>query len=307
VGEAPRQAREPERGPWWRSVPRGLLHSGEALAAKVPGLRRVLVELVRVEVFDRSVVIAAQALLGLVPLLIVLVAFLPPELAAAIVNRFEGATGLSSDLVVSASQTSEEVRVATGWAGLAVALLSVTSFAGAVQRMLEHVWREPHRGGLFMRLRGLLWFTGWILTLQLTAIVERVLDLLLFPPLLQWVTQATTATLVWWWTAHVLLVGRVTWSLLAPAALFTGCLTAIYSVTSDLWMSQYVTASVRQFGSLGLVLTVATWLIGFALVITVSAVLGHVVVTTEDGPPRRKLPHRRRRIPARRSVRGRLK
>lgn len=250
---------------------------------KVPGLHRVLSELAEVEVFDRSVVIAAQALLGLVPLLIVLVAFLPPDLAGAIVNRFESATGMETGGVDTASLTSDKVREATGWVGLVVALLSATSFAGALQRMLEHVWRQPHRRGTVMRLRGLLWFVGWMSALQLSTVLERVLGHVLGSPLLQLVTQTTTATLVWWWTAHVLLVGRVPWTLTAPAAVLTGLFTAVYSLTSDLWIPRYVVASVSQFGALGLFLTVASWLIGFALVVTVSAILGHAYATSPAG------------------------
>jgi membrane protein len=243
----------------------------------------VLSDLAAVEVFDRSVVIAAQALLGLVPLLIVLVAFLPPELADVIVARFEAATGIDTAPVVRTTLTSDEVREATGWVGLAIALLSVTSFAGALQRMLEHVWQLPHRKGLVMRLRGLVWFAGWLSALQLSSLLERLLDRVLGAPMLQLVTQGSTATLVWWWTSYMLLVGRVRWAMTAPAAVLTGLATAIYSLTSDLWMPRYVLGSISQFGALGLFLTVASWLIGFALIVTVSAILGHAYVTSPTG------------------------
>lgn len=255
----------------------------ESLVDRIPGVRRVLVDLAEIEVFDRSVVIAAQALLGLVPLLIVLVAFLPPEMADVIVARFENATGMDATPVVRGTLSSDAVREATGWVGLAIALLSVTSFAGALQRMLEHVWHLPHQQGVLMRLRGLLWFVVWLTVLQMSTLLERLLDHVLGAPLLQLVTQGTTATLVWWWTSSMLLVGRVRWSMTAPAAVLTGLTTAIYSLTSDLWMPRYVVGSIAQFGALGLFLTVASWLIGFALIITVCAVLGHAFVAWRSG------------------------
>jgi membrane protein len=258
----------------------------EHLTDKIPGLHRVLSDLAAVEVFDRSVVIAAQALLGLVPLLIVLVAFLPPELADVIVARFEAATGMDAAPVVRTSLSTDEVREATGWVGLAIALLSVTSFAGALQRMLEHVWHLPHRGGVAMRLRGLVWFFGWLSALQVSSLLERILDRVLGAPLLQLVTQGTTASLVWWWTAYMLLVGRVRWAMTAPAAVLTGVTTAVYSLTSDLWMPRYVLGSIAQFGALGMFLTVASWLIGFALLVTVCAVLGHAYVSSPSGQAR---------------------
>jgi membrane protein len=105
-------------------------------------------------------------------------------------------------------------------------------------------------------------------------------------PLLQLVTQGTTASLVWWWTAYMLLVGRVRWAMTAPAAVLTGVTTAVYSLTSDLWMPRYVLGSIAQFGALGMFLTVASWLIGFALLVTVCAVLGHAYVSSPSGQAR---------------------
>ena len=85
---------------------------------------------------------------------------------------------------------------------------------------------------------------------------------------------------MWWWSARVLLTGRVSWRLLAPTALLIGVLTAFYSVTSELWMPRYVLLSMSQFRALGLVLALSTWLIGLALIITVSSILGHVYATS---------------------------
>jgi membrane protein len=48
------------------------------LLATVPPVRRVLDELVRVEVVDRSMALAAQALLALIPLAVVLAPSSPP-------------------------------------------------------------------------------------------------------------------------------------------------------------------------------------------------------------------------------------
>lgn len=266
-----------------------------AVVDKVPGLHRFLSEITRVEVFDRSIVIAAQALLGMIPLLIVLVAFLPQEFDETILARFEYATGITPGRVADTTLSSEEVKDATGWIGLGIALFAATSFAGAVQRMLEHVWSLPHIAGIAMRLRGLLWFFIWLTALQLSSLLAKVFGLVLSAPLLQVVTQSLTAVLVWWWTLRVLLVGRVPWARLAPSAMLIGVLTAVYSITSELWMPRYVLLSISQFRGLGLVLALSTWLIGLSLVITVSAVLGHLYATS--AVPSRSFGHlfRRRR------------
>src|SRR4051812_5618738 len=61
----------------------------------VPPLRRTVDELIRIEVFDRCMVVAAQALFALLPLVVVLAAFLPAHLTHAGVQRFEDVTGLT--------------------------------------------------------------------------------------------------------------------------------------------------------------------------------------------------------------------
>src|SRR3954453_19365011 len=76
----------------WSSRVMALIAGGRALAYRildtVPPVRRTVDELLRVEFVDRAVVIAAQALFALVPLVVVLAAYLPDAL-------HQGSTGSS--------------------------------------------------------------------------------------------------------------------------------------------------------------------------------------------------------------------
>src|SRR6476469_6362710 len=60
----------------------------------VPPVRRTVDELVRVEIVDRAMVIGAQALL---PMIIVLAAFLPHDVIALGVERFESVLGITGE------------------------------------------------------------------------------------------------------------------------------------------------------------------------------------------------------------------
>ena len=64
---------------------------------------------------------------------------------------------------------------------------------------------------------------------------------------------------------------------LAPSALLTGAALVAYVSGSRLVMPAYVTNGAEQFGTLGVVLAVATWLVGFAGVLVICAVLGRVL------------------------------
>ncbi|MEI5675689.1 MULTISPECIES: hypothetical protein [unclassified Nocardioides] len=269
---------------------------GARVLDTVPPVRKVVAELVRVEFIDRSMVVAAQGLLALVPLVVVLAAFLPQEVTALGIDRFESVTGVgeaSADLVTdqvagtAAGLDASAVRTQTGLLGLALTLLSASSFARAVQRMYERVWGRSHVGGFRGRRLCLGWLLGWLLAMQGLSVVgwldDRVGGVALDP--LWLVLRAALATVLWWWTLHLLLFGRVPWRPLLVPALVTGAAVVAYAAGSTVVMPRYATSSAQQFGTFGLVLAVATWLVGFAGVLVVSAVVGRVLV--EDAWVRR--------------------
>jgi membrane protein len=259
----------------------------------VPQARRMLEELVRVGVVDRAMVVAAQALLALVPLVVVLAAFLPAHLTGASVDRFDDVTGLSratGDMVtgqVEPLQSNDQIRAQTGYVGLVVVVLSASSFARALMRTYERIWDLPSVPGLRGRRRALGWLLGWLVALQLLTLtgwararMDAAVDDVPARAVLGSVglaIQVVVATLLWWWTLHVLLSGRVRWAALAPAALVTGMAIVLYSAGSALVMPRYAATSAAQYGTFGLVLAVATWLVGCAGVLVVAAVVGRAL------------------------------
>lgn len=246
------------------------------LLGSVPGLQRLVDDLARVELIDRCMVIAAQALLALVPLVIALVAYLPPDVTAAFLARLEVVTGSATTTAnaVRVPGTSDEVRSETGVVALALTLLSAVSFGRAMQRTFERVWGVRHIGGFVGARRNLLWLLGWLLALEGTALVASWVREV---QVLRLCVQLLGAVLVWWWTPYVLLQGRVTWARLLPGAVVTGVVLVVYVVGSGLIMPRYAEVSAAQLGSLGLVLTGMSWLIGFAFVVVLGAVVGRVL------------------------------
>jgi membrane protein len=262
----------------------------------VPPVRRAVDELIRVEIVDRAMVIGAQALLALVPMLIVLAAFLPHDVINLAVERFESVLGITGDghaavqEGVSSVEGSggtgvdvETVRTTTGVVGILITLFSATSFARAIQRMYEKVWQQRHRGGVIGRRRCLSWLFGWLLASQLITAagwLEDALGLLVLEPF-WFVVRSAVSALIWWWSMRVLMFSRVPWRALAFPAVVTGIAITAYTGGSTFVMPKYVASSASQFGTLGLVLAVATWLVGYAGVMVVAATLGRVVAEDE--------------------------
>ncbi|MFJ9390089.1 YhjD/YihY/BrkB family envelope integrity protein [Nocardioides sp. NPDC101246] len=249
----------------------------DAFIAHVPLLRKLATETIRIEFIDRCMLIAAQALLAMVPMLVVLAAFLP-HLTGNALEQVSQVTGVGDEAVrqISGEVDLDQVRSETGAVGLAITIVSATSFGRAVQRMLERVWEQEHVGGLRGARRCLLWVVAWLACL---GVVNTVVNLLtdpgdLFRPFL----QMLGACVVWWGSSWVLLFGRTRGWLLLPGAVLTGVVQVLYSRGSAWLMPAYVESNAEQFGMLGVILALSTWLIGFGGIVVGGALLGRLLV-----------------------------
>jgi membrane protein len=84
------------------------------------------------------------------------------------------------------------------------------------------------------------------------------------------------AVAFWWWTQHVLLLGRVGWGQLFPGALATGvCVTGLGVFSAFLFSGQIVSGQV-DYGSIGVVTVLLSYLIGLGVCIHLGVVAGHV-------------------------------
>ena len=250
------------------------------LIDEVPILGRLLSEFVRIELIDRCMLIAAQGLLALIPMLVVLGAFLP-DLVGDAVHSFSDAAGLDSsgESDIQQQVTPEQVRAQTGLIGIAIVLFSATSFARAIQRMYEKVWEQHHIGGVSGARRCFVWLIGWLLTLQLVGGLRGLMSGVdgLFGATTRVGLQMVVLSLLWLVTSWVLLFGRVRWGQLVLGAAVTGILGVLYNRASAAVMPRYVESNSEQFGTLGIILAISTWLIGFAGIMVSSALVGRVV------------------------------
>ncbi|WP_328530673.1 YihY/virulence factor BrkB family protein [Nocardioides sp. NBC_00368] len=249
----------------------------DTLVAHIPLLRNLGTEIIRIEFVDRSMLIAAQSLLAMVPMLVVLAAFLPHLIGTAL-EQVSQVTGFGDEAVrqVAGEVDLDQVRSETGAVGLAITIVSATSFGRAVQRMFERVWEREHVGGLRGAGRCFLWVGTWLGCL---GVVNAVVNLLTDPgDALRPLLQIVGASAVWWGSSWVLLFGRVRGWLLLPGAVLTGLVQVLYGLGSAWFMPAYVESNAEQFGMLGVILALSTWLIGFGGIIVGGALLGRLLV-----------------------------
>jgi membrane protein len=247
------------------------------VVAHVPLLRNLVTETIRIEFIDRCMLIAAQALLAMVPMLVVLAAFLP-HLTGNALEQVSQVTGVGDEAVrqVAGEVDLDQVRSETGTVGLAITIVSATSFGRAVQRMFERVWNQEHVGGLRGARRCLFWVVAWLGCL---GVANTVVSLLTDPgDPLRLLLQILGASAVWWGSSWVLLFGRARGWLLLPGAVLTGVVQVLYSRGSAWLMPAYVESNAEQFGMLGVILSLSTWLIGIGGIIVGGALLGRLIV-----------------------------
>jgi membrane protein len=250
------------------------------LVDRIPILGRLIRDFVRIEFIDRCMLIAAQGLLALVPMLVVLASFFP-HLTGDAIKSFADATGVGTEGTTSlrGQVSTNQVRTETGIAGALITIFSASSFARAIQRMYEKVWDQPHVGGVVGLRRCLGWLIGWLVTLQLLGGIRAVMigaDGIAVGTA-RLVLQMIALSAIWWATSWLLLFGRVGWRRLALGAVLTGGLGVLYTRGSALVMPPYVEANAQQFGTLGIILAISTWLIGFAGIMVGAALVGRVV------------------------------
>ncbi|WP_327250894.1 YhjD/YihY/BrkB family envelope integrity protein [Streptomyces sp. NBC_01244] len=260
---------EPEGRPRWLTVPGWMRRH-------TPFLGRILEQLAAVNVLDCATRLAAQAFLGALPALFVIGSLAPDSLREQVVSSLRttlGLQGAALDQVRSVYAATGDTVSVSG-VGIAVTLLSATAWSRAMQMTCERSWHLPKAKARLAAWRWLAWLTVC-------------LGVVLFQGTLQDAFGAGLAggfflalagnTLLWWWTQHLLLGARVPWLPLLPGALLVASGAQLLSWGSRIYMPHAVERSLQQFGGLGSVFVLLSWLIVYFIVATAAIAIGYVV------------------------------
>ncbi|MFJ7152442.1 YhjD/YihY/BrkB family envelope integrity protein [Streptomyces sp. NPDC100445] len=269
--------------------------------SRLPVLTHLVDRLVSVNIFDSATRLAAQCFLTAVPLLFVVAAYAPPAVRRQLIDSVRAVFGLSesvsSELKHALHPTTNNLQQATGIIGGLMVLLSATAVSRALQRLCKRAWEIPRAGTRVAPWRWPAWLVLWLGVLILQGPVRNGFGAgaWLGTPLVL-LTQAG----LWWWTQHLLLGGRVGWRPLLPGAVITaGVLTAL-TVTANLYMPHALDRALSEYGPVGSVFVLLSWLIVVCVAVAVSISVGAVLAQEPflasrlGSPP----PLRERRPPA---------
>ncbi|MFI0806923.1 YhjD/YihY/BrkB family envelope integrity protein [Streptomyces echinatus] len=279
----------------WTARLKGLRAGAER---RFPVLAELAARLLSANLLDAATRLAAQAFLACVPLLFAIAAFAPrgvrDQLSDSLRSLF-GLTGPAEQQVQQVLTPSADgsLKDTTGIIGLAIVLISATSFSRAMSRVCERAWRLPKAGARIAAWRWVVWLLALVLIVLVQGPVREGfgVGLWLGTPLVFLVGVG-----VWLWTQHLLLAGRVGWLPLLPGALLTSAALTALSLTARLYMPGALNRSLAEYGSLGLVLVLLSWLIVVSAAITFAVTIGAVLA---QEPSLRRHPTTRARPGAR--------
>ena len=234
---------------------------------------RVWERMLENEFIDRGIALAAKAFVSFFPAVIVVAAFAPPSVRAALTLTLARRSGLSGQGLVifrSAFTTASNVRRATGVLGLVFTLYYINSFTSALQRAYIRAWRRPPSSLVYGYALGACWLVGILAYFSLIgglrAALGRGAGFVLFG-----ILALAAAIGLWWVTPWVMLGRQVRLRVLLPTGVLTGLGMSVYGAASSLWMPTTVSQNQHQFGFFGVALAMVTWLSGAAFIVVACA------------------------------------
>ena len=222
---------------------------------------------------NRGMLFAATLLLCFFPFLIVANALAGRSTASGLARHLGLNKQAAADvghLFTSSAATSSAIT-GTAWVFF---ILGGIAAAAAIQELYQRAFDLDHRGARDM-LRGLIWLAVLVGCSALAGWAGPGLHSAGGPVLLG-VIGLVVFTGFWWFTMWFLLAGRISWRELFPAAVATAvCWLGMEAVFSVIFSGMVISDN-TQYGPIGVVFALMSWLIAIGVVIILGAVAGIV-------------------------------
>ncbi|MDO0924427.1 ribonuclease BN [Streptomyces sp. TG1A-8] len=222
------------------------------------------------ELMHRAMGFATLALVTLAPLLIV-VAAADPLGRGGFASWLTDGMGLSGRSARALTAVISPPRKVIGTTSLLSGLLLVvfgTSFGGSVQNGYERIW------GLAPGPWHRVWRQATWLVVLTAYLYQEVLTQTALRGDQRIALSTVSGVLFFWWGQRFLLGGQVHWRTLLPGALATVVGLGGLRVFSSLVFEPLIVTNALNYGAVGTVLVVESWLIGVGFVVYGGALLG---------------------------------
>jgi membrane protein len=235
-----------------------------------------LTRLNAVDFMNSSLQFAALAVLCLFPFVITVSAEGGGDARHALISRMGLNSQAAHDVNVLMSSGAHTVSDLS-FIGAALIVLGALGIASTLQLWYQRVYDQPPAHKWTRQLADrCLWLVGLVGYLVLQDYCWTQLEHVGGARVPFYIVTLGLAVPFYWWTIHVLLLGKMPWRPLFPAAVATAvCVTGL-GVFSALLFSSQIVSSDKDYGSIGVVMVLLSYLIGFGVCLHLGAVLGRL-------------------------------
>ena len=229
---------------------------------------------IEVDVIHQALVFAALGFMLIVPILISLSALVPLGAAGGVAASFAARVGLTDEAtrdLQALFPAQATVRASATWGGVLLSVVCAISWPLTLQKGYELAWGLP-RAGFRELWRPVAWLLTVVALIVLAALLGAVSSV---PGRIAIVVLGVPALVAWaWWTQHFLLSGRVAWRPLLPGAVTIALGLVGLKVLAGLLLSTSIVTHFDQYGPVGVVFMLLSWLIALSVVFLGGALLG---------------------------------
>lgn len=230
---------------------------------------------IRIELFDRSMTIAAQFFTSVFPIIIVLASWFGDggtQLADALQAPAE-----TEKILEQALGTTPE-NATFGVLGTLIILASATSLSRALTRAFAAIWDLPRP---HIKLTSAWRWVAVVLALALALVTARALSRFVadIPPPTLWEAAATFSfdVLIGVFVPWLLMAGQVSPRRILPGALVFATVMVFVRPASGLWLPHALEVSADRYGAIGVAFTYLAWLYVVSFCFLAANVLGKVL------------------------------
>lgn len=237
---------------------------------------RSVLRFVRMEGFDRSIVLSAQAFTALIPLFIIVAGAAPAGqedvIGASIIKRF-ALTGASAAAVEQLFSTPPGATSSVTIFSAFLLLYAGVAFTRRFQRMYRAAWEQEKVG-----VRSTVFATLGLLALLAEVVVAYSIRALVARLPLEWLwtipLSAGTGLVLWTSIPYLLLDRRVHWRRLLVVGATSAAAMTVFAVATPIYMPAIMARATNEFGLFGITITLIGYLLAASFVLVACAAIG---------------------------------
>ncbi len=275
---APLAAPEATRTGWRSRLPSWLHAWVQRFEGSIAGCTTQLLR--DIVIVDKAMLMAAMSFVSFIPMLIVLAAIFPVAQIHDFTDTLQSVMGLN-DAAAKASGTlfapAGTVAGATTVGSLAVVIVSGYAFVANLHRTYELVWRMKPARRVPSFVRRWVWLAAFLGFGLVLALLHAALGVGAKQQVLANFLGFVLAACFFTWSLHLLLGGRVRWVELVPGGVATAIGQLGLRVFSMLVFSPMVVSNADEYGPIGVVFVLMSWLVGACVVLVGGAVVGFAI------------------------------